>query len=157
MGCEGPEVPAVAGADLVLVPGVDCERFDLAEPKDIPESLFSSREDLLEFSLDEDCAGMNEIHEFRLREVGIFCVSIAAGGCFLLNRLPAFTSVAFCRSSSCLSFLSRSLCSLSAFRFSFFLAFSPWSDQLGERQISAGFSSRAMSVLTVNGVVFATG
>ncbi len=125
IGSQDSDDSVVIAADSALVAGVECERFDFVEPKDMPDNLFSSREDLRVFSPEEDCEDMKEIHEFRRRELGIFCVSIAAGGGLLLRRLPAFTSFVFCRSSSCLNFLSRSFCSFSALRFSFFLALSP--------------------------------
>lgn len=143
----------MAGSISVLVAGVDCERFDLIEPNDIPDSLFSSLEDLLVFSPEEGWEEIMDIHESLLNAEGIFWVSMAAGGGgLLLKRFAALTSAAFWRSPSCLSFFSRSFSSFSALRLSFFLCFSPWSDQLGEMHISfEPFSLSLTSVLTFKG------
>ncbi len=72
IGCQCSEAPAVAGADSMLVAGADRERFDFMEPKDMPDSLFSSRDDLLVFSPDDGCEDRIDIHEPLLNAVGIF-------------------------------------------------------------------------------------
>ena len=96
-----------------------------------------------------------EIHEFLLNAEGIFWVSMAAGGGFLLNRFPALASEILCFSSSCFSFFSRSFCSFcsfSALLFSLLLSFSPWSDLLGDKQISSAAESLpTFDVLIFNG------
>jgi hypothetical protein len=84
---------------------------------------------------------MMDIHEFLLKAEGIFWVSMAAGGGFLLSRFPVLLSALLCFSFSCFALLSRSFCSFSAFLFSLLLSFSPWSDQLGDKQISSVASS----------------
>lgn len=151
--CHCSDRSAAATTFSALVAGVDCERrLELTESKDTPDSRFSSREGLLVLSPELVCEAIREIHEFRLRAGGIFWVSIAAGGGFLLNRFPALISDAFCLSSFCFSLFSRSFCSLSDFFWSFFLCFSPWSDQLGEWHISWGLGfSTSFEVLTRNG------
>ena len=136
-----------------LLGGIDCERrFDLIDPKEIPDILFSSREERRVLSPELVWEDMIEIHEFLLNAEGIFWVSMAAGGGFLLNRFPDLTSVDFAFSSSCLDFFSLSFCSFSAFFFSLLFLFSPWSDQLGDKHISsAAESSPSRAVLVLKG------
>lgn len=93
-----------------------------------------------------------DILEFLVNAEGIFWVSMAAGGGFLLNRFPALPSEILCFSSSYFSIFSRSFCSLSALLFSLLLSFSPWSDLLGDKQISSAAESLpAFDVLNFNG------
>ena len=99
IACHCPEVRAGSGASSVLVAGVDRDRdCESIEPMEIPESLLSSREDRLEFSPDDVRADMADTHEFLRNAWGIFWVSIAAGGGFLLKRFPALMSAALCLS-----------------------------------------------------------
>lgn len=71
--CDCPVLRAGSDASSVLVAGVDLEcDCESVEPIEIPESLFSSREDRLVFSPEDVWEDIIDTHEFLRNAWGIF-------------------------------------------------------------------------------------
>jgi len=117
---------------LLLKDSLEIPRNDF---KDEIDDLRPSLDELLELLSDGVCACVPRSVE-ALKDAQFRCVSMAAGG-RLLRRFLVLISTALFFSSSFLFFLSMSFRSFSAFLFSFLCLSPRYSDQLGERQISA--------------------